>query len=234
MDSYEFNKIAGAVLGTVLLVMGLGIVGDSLYAVQKPEKPGYVVEMPDAEDGGHEAEEEAEAEISLSTLLGEGDADAGAKQAKKCAACHTFDEGGANKVGPNLHNIVGRTMGGADGFGYSDAIKARAAEGGTWTYESLFDFIGNPKGYLAGTNMAFKGIKRDGQRADLVVFLKEKSPAAPDLPVEEVEAEEAEEVEEETETSADTETQAPSAASSTDSESPPASTNGTTGQTNSN
>lgn len=189
MNTFELNKIAGAVLGTVLLVMGLGIVADGLYATHTPAVPGYAVDLGEVEPADGATKTIEKPEINLAALLSEGDAEKGIKVAKKCAACHTFDDGGANKVGPNLYGVVGRQMAAVDGFGYSDALKALAAEGGVWSYEALNGFLAAPKKYLKGTNMAFAGIKKDNQRADLVIYLKEKSPAAPDLPKEEMKAE---------------------------------------------
>jgi len=170
MDSFEFNKIAGAILGTCLLVLGLQTFAGVLYHAEKPEKPGFEIAVADA---GHGAAAEAgkdEAETApLATLLASADAEAGQGQAKKCAACHTFEQGGANKIGPNLHEIVGRAKAGHEGFAYSDAMKAK---GGDWTFEDLFAFLGDPKGWLPGTKMAFAGVRNPSQRADLLAYLR--------------------------------------------------------------
>ncbi len=98
-----------------------------------------------------------------------GDAGKGEKVAKKCAACHTFDKDGKDKVGPNLFGIVGKEVGKKEGFGYSDVM---AAKGGTWTEEELDAFLKKPKDYLKGTKMTFAGIKKESQRADLIAYLK--------------------------------------------------------------
>lgn len=171
MDSYELNKIAGAILFTILVVMGIGVLTDMIFATHAPEKPGYMIEVAEAESAGGEAPAAAE-ETPLPTLLASGDVDKGIGVSKKCAACHTFEEGGANKVGPNLYGIVGRLKGSHEGFKYSSAMMERNGAGETWTYENLNAFLLKPKDYLKGTSMGFAGLKKDGDRADMIVYLR--------------------------------------------------------------
>lgn len=180
MDSFEFNKIAGALLFTLLIVLGLNTLADVVIHAEKPEKPGYAVEIADA-SGGKDTPAAAAEAVPLATLLAAGNADKGAKQFKKCAACHTVESGGANKIGPNLHNIIGRKMGSTAGFAYSSAMTSKGEE---WSYENLNAFITKPKSFLPGTKMAFAGIKKDGARADLLVYLKSISPDGPAIPTE--------------------------------------------------
>ncbi len=180
MDSFEFNKIAGAVLFTLLIVLALNTLADLLIFGEQPEKPGYAVEIADASAGGGQSEAAAEA-VPLAQLLAAADVGRGEKQFKKCAACHTVESGGPNKVGPNLYNIVGRKMGTGDGFAYSSAM---VDKGEDWNWENLNAFILKPKDYLKGTKMAFAGIKRDNQRADLLAYLKSISPDGPAFPTE--------------------------------------------------
>jgi len=181
-DTYELNKIIGAVLFSILAILGLGIASDIIFEVEAPEKPGYLVEVESAEadaDHGDTAETEAPEEVSLAALLAEGDAEKGQKQAKKCAACHSFDEGGPNKVGPNLYGIVGRDIAAADGFAYSSDMQAMDD---TWSYENLAKFLAKPKDFIPGTIMGFAGLKKDSQIADLITYLRSISPDAPPLP----------------------------------------------------
>ena len=175
--SFEMNKILGAVLASLLVVMGIHNFGNVIYSNEGPEEPAFSVEV--AESGEAGAEAAAEEEIDLAALLATGDVAKGEKVFKKCASCHTTEAGGANKVGPNLHGIVGRNLGAADGFGYSSALTDM---GGTWGYEELFGFLSNPKSYMKGTKMAFAGLKKPDQAADVIAFLKSVSPDAPALP----------------------------------------------------
>jgi cytochrome c len=180
MDSFEFNKMAGAVLGTALMVFGLKELAGEIYHSEAPEKPGFAIEVAAAATGGEEAGGEETAAVSLGTLLASADATKGAAAAKACAACHDFTKGGPNKVGPNLWDIVERNQAAHDGFAYSDAMKAKAAE--KWTYEALNEFIKAPKEAVPGTKMAFGGVKKDPTRADLLAYLATLSDAPKPFP----------------------------------------------------
>lgn len=183
LDAYELNKIIGAVLFAVLVMLGIGIVSDTIFDVEAPEKPGYAIEG--AEAVAREEPAEAEAVPPLAARLAAASAEKGQTIAKKCTACHTFDAGGANRVGPNLHGVVGRDVASHEGFAYSDAMKAKE---GPWSYEELEHFIEAPKNYVPGTAMAFAGIKKPADRADVILYLKSISPDAPPLPQPEAEA----------------------------------------------
>jgi len=172
MDSFEFNKFAGAVLFTLLVTLGVGILAEELFHPHHPEKPGYEVAV--AEDGAAgEAEAATEEVVELPVLLAAADIEAGEKQTKKCQACHTFEKDGANKVGPALWGIVDRTIAGLSGYEYSEPLKEHAnADGDLWTYANLDHFMANPKGFVPGTKMAFAGIRKPEDRADLLAYLQ--------------------------------------------------------------
>lgn len=168
MNSFEFNKIAGAVLGTALLVFGLNQLSGILYHADKPEKQGYDIPVAEAAGSTEAAAPAAEA-VPLGKLLASADATKGAAVFKACAACHDGSKGGPNKVGPNLWGIVGRPRGAHEGFAYSDAM---ASSHDPWTYEQLNEFITSPKTYVPGTKMGFGGIKKDTDRANLLAYLQ--------------------------------------------------------------
>jgi cytochrome c len=179
MDSFEFNKMAGAVLGTALFALGLSIVGDSIFSSETPEKPGFLIEVAEAEEAGAEAGTPAEAK-PIGALLASADATKGAAGAKACAACHVFEKGGANKTGPALWDVVERDVAAHEGFAYSAALSAK--KGSKWTYEELSAFLTSPKAYAKGTKMAFAGIKNDAKRADLIAYLASLSDAPKPFP----------------------------------------------------
>jgi cytochrome c len=174
--SLETNKLLAALLTAGIIASGSGVVSRILYHPEVPEEPAYAIAVP--EEGG-EAAAGDEAAHPIGVVLASADAGAGEGVAKKCASCHSFEEGGANKIGPALHGVVGREIAAAEGFAYSDAL---ASLEGAWDYEALSQFLANPKGYAPGTKMAFAGVKQDSDRADLILYLRSISPDAPPLP----------------------------------------------------
>ena len=177
MNSFELNKILGAILGTCLITLALNIGAGAIFAPEKPAKPGYNIAV--QEHGGGAAGPTKEAEEPMEVMMASASVEKGQATAKQCGACHTFEKGGPNRVGPNLYGIVGDKKGEGRGFNFSAAMKAK---GGTWTYDDLNQFINNPKGYVPGTAMGFAGIQKDSERADVIDYLHTLSDSPVPLP----------------------------------------------------
>jgi cytochrome c len=176
MDSFELNKVLGAVLGTCLALLSLNIAAGALFTPPHQEKPGYeiaVQEQTAAKPGA-----QAPAEEPLGLRLASADIKRGEASTKKCQACHTFAKGEPNRVGPNLYGVVGRKKDAAPGFNYSAAMKKQE---GTWTPQDLDHFLTNPRAAIPGTAMTFAGLPRGKERADVIAFLNHNSDHPEDL-----------------------------------------------------
>jgi len=181
MSSFEWNKIIGAVLVALLAIKTFDIVGNAAVNPQQLEQNAYIVEGVEAVATPAGAPAPAVKEIEpVGPLLAAADIEAGRRAFARCAACHTVDQGGANRVGPNLWGIVGAPHAHIDGYAYSNPMKAKSAE--PWDYEELNRFIAAPRAYLPGTKMAFAGVPRVSERADIIAYLRTLSDNPPALP----------------------------------------------------
>ena len=178
MDSFELNKIMGAILGTCLVLLVTNFTANAIFAPKPLAKPGFEIAVKEA---AGEAKQAAAAPASepIEKLLQTASVEKGEAAAKKCAACHTFEKNGPNRVGPNLYNIVNRERASAPGFNYSAGMKGKP---GKWTYDDLNQFIANPKGFVPGTAMGFAGIAKDSERADVIDYLHTLSDSPAPLP----------------------------------------------------
>ncbi len=181
MSSFEFNKLAAGVLVAMIVWMVTGIVAEELVPSEKPAKDAYTIAAAAAPAASQDAAAPAAAEKPApipAELFAKADATAGEAIAKKCAVCHTFDKGGANKVGPNLYGVIDRPRGSIADFTYSDAIKKL---GGNWAPQDIAAFIFNPKAYAPGTRMGFAGLPKPEDRANVLAFLNKQSDKPVDL-----------------------------------------------------
>ncbi|MEZ5871511.1 MAG: cytochrome c family protein [Nitratireductor sp.] len=182
MDSFRFNQIAMAVLGTVFVLFGVSLISESLFHSEAPETPGYAIAAAEASHGeSASAESSGPAYDPVTPLLASADVAAGETVAKKCASCHSFEKGGPNKVGPGLYGVVERPIASHEGFSYSAAL-AEYGAGKTWTYEELNGFLWNPKKHIKGTAMGFAGLKKTEDRANIIGWLRAQADAPVALP----------------------------------------------------
>jgi len=179
MDSFEFNKMAGAFVGALGLTVGLYIVSGAIFSHPHLAKPGYDLPGAAEAEGGGESKGEAAAAENLPELLAKADVAKGQAASKPCQACHNFDKGAGVKIGPPLYGVLGRAKASFAGFDYSEVLKSK---GGNWTFEDLDHFIKSPKGFAAGTKMAYGGEAAGQKRADLLVYLNSLSDKPEPLP----------------------------------------------------
>lgn len=169
MDSFELNKIIGAILGILLFVMGAGFLAEAIYHPIEGRGPGYPLPEPEAEMVAEATVEEPA--VPLGVLLASASVEQGATAARKCQSCHNFEEGAGNKQGPELYDTVGRIIGSVEGFNYSDVMVSHREAGDSWTYEALDAFLLSPKDYMPGTKMNFAGVRGDEERANILAYL---------------------------------------------------------------
>ena len=172
MDSFEVNKIIAAVLLIALIVIGIGKISDMAFHVEKPEKSAYKVEIQEAVSTTNSNKEKVIEKVDISALLAKGDVKHGEKVFKKCAACHLVNKGGANKIGPALYGIIGRKVASKDDYKYS---KAMAAYDKNWSFEEMNGYLKKPQSYIKGTKMAFAGLRKEKDRASVILYLNQNS-----------------------------------------------------------
>jgi len=178
MNSFEINKILGALLGTCLILLAVHIAAGALFATPAPAKPGYEIAVKEEQPGKQPAEAKAAAQ-PIEALLANASADRGAQVAKQCQICHNLQEGLGPKVGPDLYGVVGRAVASVQGFNYTAALKAK---GGTWTFDALNTWLTDPRADVPGTAMTFAGLPSEKQRADLIAYLDTLSKTPVPLP----------------------------------------------------
>ena len=177
MDSFEINKIITAVLLVVLVVFGVGKISDLIFEVKKPDVEGYKVEI--KAESKMVSQEDSESRVDIAALLAMGDVDHGKKVFKKCAACHSINQGGGNKIGPKLWNVMFRPVGAITDYKYSKALSGYKKE---WSWEEMNGFLIKPSKWISNNKMGFAGLKSEKDRASVILYLNQSSDSPRDLP----------------------------------------------------
>tara|TARA_B100000575_G_scaffold280793_1_gene270722 strand:- start:320 stop:859 length:540 start_codon:yes stop_codon:yes gene_type:complete len=172
MDSFELNKIIAAILLIALIVIGIGKISDMAFKVNKPEKSAYKVEILEDTTKLNSTIEKVVEKIDIGALLAQGDINHGEKVFKKCAACHLVNKGGENKIGPALYGVIGRKVASKEDYKYS---KAMASYDKDWTFEEMNGYLKKPQSYIKGTKMAFAGLRKEKDRASVILYLNKNS-----------------------------------------------------------
>ena len=180
MDSFEINKIIAAVLMVALLIIGINKLSNLIFYVEKPETPGYTVEVEQVVATSVEtSSDKTEEKIDIAALMALGDIATGEKVFKKCSACHSIVKGGKNNIGPALYNVVGRKVGAVSDYKYSKALSAYEKQ---WTFEELNGYLIKPAKWIKGTKMAFAGLRKEKDRASVILYMNSKGNNPKPLP----------------------------------------------------
>lgn len=188
MSGLELNKVSAAVLVAAIVAMVTGFAADGLYHPKEPEKRGYSIDVPEVAEEGDAAPVD-DTPVNILAYLQEADVEAGKALTKKCTACHNFEKGGANKVGPALYGIIGRDIASSSGFAYSQALQDKE---GSWEFQNLSQFLLKPKLWAPGTKMAYAGMKKPEQRGNLIAYLNTLAASPKQIPAYTAPAEDAE------------------------------------------
>ena len=174
MDSFEINKIVASILLIALLFIGIGKISDLIFHVEKPETSGYKVEMPESSTASQISETKIETveKVDIAALLSLGDITHGEKIFKKCSACHVVEKGGANKIGPSLYGVLGRKVAAINDYKYSKALTEYNKE---WTFEEMNGYLLKPQAWIKGTKMSFAGLRKEKDRASVILYLNKFS-----------------------------------------------------------
>ena len=172
MDSFEINKIIAAVLLIALLVIGIGKISDIAFHVDKPKESAYKIDIQESSQISNSIAKKIEEKVDISALLALGDVTHGEKVFKKCSACHLVNKGGENKIGPALYGVIGRKVASKQDYKYS---KAMAAYDKDWTFEEMNGYLKKPQSYIKGTKMAFAGLRKEKDRASVILYLNQNS-----------------------------------------------------------
>ena len=175
MNSFEINKIITAILVTILVVFGIGKISDVIFDKDDKNIVAYKVEAPE----GLATQVSTETSVDISALLALGDVAHGEKVFKKCKACLSIKQGGGNKIGPKLWNVMFRPVGAITEYKYSKALSSYGKE---WNWEEMNGFLIKPSSWIKGNKMGFAGLKSEKDRASVILYLNQNGENPKPLP----------------------------------------------------
>ena len=178
MNSFEINKVISSIIIVVLVVIGVNKLADVIYNVKAPKSSTYKMAI-ETKEISKDDTTKIESVVNIKAFLALGSIDEGKVVFKKCAACHSVSKGGGNKIGPALWGVLGRKVGSIGDYKYS---KAMSEFGETWNFETINTFLIKPKDYVKGTKMAYAGLKKERDRASIILYLNEQSDNSLSLP----------------------------------------------------
>lgn len=181
MGDLFFNKVMGAILAVALFIMALGELSNIVFGRSGTGELAYPIDL-SALQTAAPAAEEVSGPVDFGLLLANADLSAGERVARRCVACHTFTEGGANGTGPNLWEVMGRAVAGVAGFNYSGAMSAYGSDGTQWLFENMYEYLENPRGYVTGTSMSFAGLRSQDDRINVIAYMRNQDNAPLALP----------------------------------------------------
>ena len=176
MNGFEINKIIAAIIFTVLVVFGIEKITDLVFFVKKPSEAAYKVEAPIKTVS---SDTSASGAVDIKALLAMGTIEHGQKVFKKCSACHVVAKGGKNKIGPVLYGVLGKKSASITDYKYS---KALVAHGKVWSFSEMNGYLIKPQAHIKGTKMAFAGLKKEKDRASVILYMNSKSDSPLPLP----------------------------------------------------
>ena len=175
MNSFEIQKVISAILITILVVFGIGKISNFFFNKDPGPVVAYKVDAPE----GSEKDSKKDSQLDLNAMFALADLAHGEKVFKKCAACHSIKEGGGNKIGPKLWNVMFRPVGAVSDYKYS---KSLAEYNKNWTWEEMNGFLIKPSTWIKGNKMGFAGLKKEKDRASVILYLNQNSDSPKTLP----------------------------------------------------
>ncbi|KAA5804795.1 cytochrome c family protein [Alkalicaulis satelles] len=182
MGDLFFNKVAGAILAVGLFIMALNELSGILFPTRGTGELAFPIDLAALDAAAPAAAADDSGPVDFGLLLAGADLSAGERVARRCVACHTFDQGGAHGTGPNMWNVMGRTVASISGFNYSSAMSDYGSDGTQWMFQNMYEYLENPRRYVPGTSMSFAGLRSQDDRINIIAYMRNQADDPIDLP----------------------------------------------------